>query len=287
MMEKLVKYKRRDNILRREFSIKIIINSDKYAPPMNLKKKSPLLLLGRKGEKYIITPGQGMKEIGGLGVADTDRLLGTRNGDIVNIAGKEFIAMEAALTDLVECLKRGAQIIMPKDSAQIVMGCSIGPGNHVLEVGTGSGALTIVLAHFVGEGGKVVSYESNPKHAKLARNNISIAGMCNIVEMRETDAANCHDIDAFDAVVMDMPEPWQILDNMTKALKVGGCICAYLPTMNQVEATVRAMREKGYTETHVQENLQRELVVGEGGTRPSFEMLGHTGYLCFGRKVRG
>jgi tRNA (adenine57-N1/adenine58-N1)-methyltransferase len=254
---------------------------------MNREKKRPLLLSGRKGEKFIITPGEGMKEIGGLGVADTDRLLITGNGDIVSIAGKEFIVMEASLTDLLGCLKRGAQIIMPKDSAQIVMGCSIGPGKHVLEVGTGSAALTIALAHFVGEGGKVVSYESNPKHAKQARSNISIAGMSNIVEMRETDAANCQDVDAFDAVVMDMPEPWQILENVTMALKIGGYICAYLPTMNQVETAIKAMREKGYAETHVQENLQRELVVGTGGTRPSFEMLGHTGYLCFGRKVTG
>lgn len=272
---------------RNEISINIIINSHVYAVPMNMEKKTILLLFGRKGEKFIITPGEGMKEIGGLGVVDTNRLLETRSGEVIDIAGKEFRVMNAALTDLQECLKRGAQIIMPKDSAQIVMGCSIGPGMRVLEVGTGSGALTIALAHFVGDEGKIVSYESNPKHAKHARSNISIAGKSNIVEMRETDAANCNENDAFDAVVMDMPEPLLIMDNVTKALKVGGYICAYLPTMNQVETTIKAMREKGYAETHVQENLQRELVVGTGGTRPSFEMLGHTGYLCFGRKVRG
>jgi tRNA (adenine57-N1/adenine58-N1)-methyltransferase len=157
----------------------------------------------------------------------------------------------------------------------------------VLEVGTGSAALTLALAYFVGMNGRVITYESNPKHAKNAMSNISLSGMSAWVEMRETDAANCNDTDIFDAVVMDMPEPWQILDIVTGALKVGGYICAYLPTMNQVETTIKAMREKGYAETHVQENLQRELVVGIGGTRPSFDMLGHTGYLCFGRKVRG
>jgi tRNA (adenine57-N1/adenine58-N1)-methyltransferase len=183
-------------------------------------------------------------------------------------------------------LKRGAQIILSKDIAQIVMGCGIGPGKRVLEVGTGSASLTIALAHFVGPEGKVVTYEMNPKHAKNAWSNIQISGMEEIVEMREADAATCDDRSIYDAVIMDMPEPWGILEPMTLALKAGGYICAYIPTMNQAESVINAMRDRGYADTHALENIQREIVVGSGGTRPSFEMLGHTGYLCFGRKVK-
>jgi tRNA (adenine57-N1/adenine58-N1)-methyltransferase len=152
-------------------------------------------------------------------------------------------------------------------------------------VGTGSAHLTVVLAHAVGPEGSVVSYEMNPKHAKIAASNLKLAGMEDIVEMREEDASACTDESAYNAITMDMPEPWAILGVMTRALKVGGYICAYIPTMNQAETVMRAMRESGYIDTHVMENIQREIVVGSGGTRPSFEMLGHTGYLCFGRKV--
>ncbi|MDO9538091.1 MAG: tRNA (adenine-N1)-methyltransferase [Thermoplasmata archaeon] len=247
--------------------------------------KKSLMLSSRDGKKFIVRTGEGMKEIAGLGVVDTGRLLEVLPSSTVSIAGKEFFLTEATLPDLLASIKRGPQIIMAKDCAQIVMGCGIGPGKHVLEVGTGSASLTIALAYFVGADGHIVTYEVNPKHAELAKRNIILAGMNDIVEMRESDAATCSEENEYHAIVMDMPEPWKILETMTRALKVGGYACAYLPTMNQVETTITKMREMGYAETHVLENIQREIVVGPGGTRPSFEMLGHTGYLCFGRKI--
>ncbi len=250
---------------------------------MNKGKKTLLTLIDEKGKKHIIKSRQGMKQIGGLGVVNTDTLDASCGS--VTIAGKEFMIMEASLPDILAGIKRGPQWIMPKDSAQILFNCSIGPGNKVLEVGTGTGALTIVMAHCVGLEGKIITYEINEKHSKIAENNIKLAGMNDIVEMRLADGGTCTDKDEYDAVTIDMPEPWTILGTLTGALKPGGYLCAYLPTMNQVEKTIKAMREAGYIETHVLENIQRELVVGKGGTRPSFEMLGHTGYLCFGRKA--
>ncbi len=245
-----------------------------------------LLLRSADGRKYIVRTCHGMKDIPGLGVVDTSRLQDALPECRITIAGKEFFLAEASAMDLLEGLKRGAQIITSKDIAQIVLGCNIGPGRKVLEVGTGSAHLTVALAHFVGPSGRVVSYESNPKHAKLAWSNICTAGMDQIVEMRESDAGTCTDESEYDAAIADMPDPWTILEILTKALKPGGHICAYLPTMNQAETVTKAMRVLGYADTHVMENIQREIVVGSGGTRPSFEMLGHTGYLCFGRKAK-
>lgn len=250
---------------------------------MNGPGKKPLTLIDEGGQKYLIRTGEGMKQIARLGVVNTDNL--AQAEDSVTIAGKEFIVMKTTLPDIMVSIRRGPQWIMPKDAVQIIYNCSMGPGSRVLEIGTGSGALTIVMAHCVGQSGKIITYEMNEKHARIAENNIKLAGMDNIVEMRLADGGTCTDEDEYDAVTMDMPEPWTILNSVTRALKTGGYLCAYLPTMNQVETVIRAMRNAGYIETHVLENLQRELVVGKGGTRPSFDMLGHTGYLCFGRKV--
>ncbi len=250
---------------------------------MSDSNKKALTLIDEKGKKYIVKTGNGMKQIGGLGVVNTDNLAQAETS--TTIAGKNYLIMEPSLTDILATIKRGPQWIMLKDSAQIVFNCNIGPGKKVLEIGTGTGALTIVMAHSVGQSGKIVSYEMVEKHSKIAENNIKLAGMDEIVEMRLADGGTCTDKNEYDAVTMDMPEPWNILEQITETLKPGGYLCAYLPTMNQVEKTIKAMRDAGYIETHVLENIQRELVVGKGGTRPSFDMLGHTGYLCFGRKV--
>ena len=250
---------------------------------MSTEKNELFILIDEKGKKYLIKSGAGMKQIGGLGVVNTDTL--DPSSGSITIAGKKFAIMEASLPDIMTCIKRGPQWIMPKDSAQIIFNCSIGPGKKVLEVGTGTGALTIVMAHAVGPEGIISTYEIVENHFKIAQGNIKLAGMDKIVEMHLENGGNCKHDEEYDAVTIDMPEPWTILDAVTGALKSGGYLCAYLPTMNQVEKVINAMREAGYIETHVLENIQRELVVGKGGTRPSFEMLGHTGYLCFGRKV--
>jgi tRNA (adenine57-N1/adenine58-N1)-methyltransferase len=244
-----------------------------------------LVLIGQDGKRHILSPGRGVREVPGIGVVDTDRLGRTSVPSKADVAGREYLLAEATLPDILACLRRGAQIITAKDAAQIVLGLGIGPGSRVLEVGTGSAHLTVVLAHFVGPAGKVVTFESNPKHARLAAGNIRMAAMDDVVELREADAGTCGDESAYDAAVTDMPDPWSILAQTTRALVTGGRMCAYVPTMNQAETVMKAMRGAGYAETHVLENIQREIVVGPGGTRPNFEMLGHTGYLCFGRKT--
>lgn len=248
-------------------------------------RRRTLVLIAESGKRFIFRPGEGMREVPGLGVVDTTRLGEAAVPSRVDIAGMVYLLAPAALTDILACLKRGAQIITAKDAAQIVLGCGIGPGNRVLEVGTGSAHLTVILAHSVGPSGKVVTYESNPKHARIAAANIRMAGMDDAVELREADAATCEDSEAYDAAVTDMPEPWVVIGMVTKALRTGGIWCAYVPTMNQAESAVKAMRVSGYADVHALETIQREIVVGPGGTRPGFEMLGHTGYLCFGRKV--
>lgn len=262
----------------------ILIKGRGYAAAMEEGRRL-LVLIADDGRRFIFRPGGGMKDIAGLGVVDTSRLGEVPEPSMVDVAGREYFLTGAALHDILACLKRGAQIITAKDAAHILVGCGIGPGSRVLEVGTGSAHLTAVLAYYVGDEGRVVTYEFNPKHARIAAANIRLAAMDDVVELREADACTCTEESAYDAVVTDMPDPWAILAQTTRALRMGGHMCAYVPTMNQAEAIIKAMREIGYVGTHALENIQREIVVGPGGTRPDFEMLGHTGYLCFGRKV--
>ena len=65
----------------------------------------------------------------------------------------------------------------------------------------------------------------------------------------------------------------------------GGRFVSYSPTVGQVERTHAALREAAFSDVRTFETLERELVVGRQGTRPSFEMLGHTGYITAARKL--
>ncbi len=247
------------------------------------KTGGPILLVNKKMEKFLVQPDQGMQKYSRLGVIDTSKLYGIKMGSTVEFAGEPYICLTPSITDIIEVSKRGAQIIMQKDGAEIIMGCGLSPGSKILEIGTGSGHLTMMMAWVIGPTGHITSYEINERSAKLARSNVANASLSNTVDILAEDGLKCDDKDMHDVAVIDNPEPWRFLDMVEDALKVGGFFCAYVPSMNQVETTVKELRGRNFIDIRAQETLLRNLVVGEKGTRPDFQMLGHTGYLCFGR----
>ena len=242
-----------------------------------------ILLINRKMEKFLVRPDQGMQKYSRLGIIDTSKLADITIGDTVEFSGEPYICLRPSIADIIEVSKRGAQIIMQKDGAEIIMGCGISPGSNILEIGTGSGHLTMMMAWAIGPTGHITSYEINEKAAKLAKGNIVNAGFSDTVDILARDALSCDDSDMYDVAVIDNPEPWRFLDMVEGALKPGGFFCAYVPSMNQIEMTVKDLRETNFSDIRAQETILRNLVVGEKGTRPDFQMLGHTGYLCFGR----
>jgi tRNA (adenine57-N1/adenine58-N1)-methyltransferase len=176
--------------------------------------------------------------------------------------------------------------VTAKDAFPLLYLAGVGPGATVAEAGTGSGALTIVLAHSVGPTGQVISYDRREDFLEAARANVRRAGLDHRVSFRLRDvAADGLDVTNLSSVILDLPEPWAVLASARSALAIGGYVATYTPTYNQLERTVRALREFGFDEVRALELLERGLHVGEGGTRPEFEMLGHTGFLAAGRRV--
>ncbi|MCL2143424.1 MAG: methyltransferase domain-containing protein, partial [Methanomassiliicoccaceae archaeon] len=154
----------------------------------------------------------------------------------------------------------------------------------VLEVGAGSGALTTALIRAVAPHGIVHTIEIREDHAARARKNIERSGLGKYWRCHTGDARNSVVEVIADALITDIPDPWAAFDNLAKNLRPGGRICSYVPNMNQAESAVNALREKGFFNVRAAELLERGLEVHPGGVRPSFEMLGHTGYLVLGRK---
>lgn len=229
---------------------------------------------------------RGPQPVGQEGVIDLTDQLGRAPGAEVRWSGAAYRLLRPSLADLLGAVRRGAQIVTAKDAVHLTYLAGIGPGAHVVEAGSGSGALTIVLAHAVGPSGHVTSYDRRKEFLANARSNVERAGLADRVTFRERDVVTEGvDVREVGSVVLDLPEPWEVLGSAREALRAGGYVATYSPTYNQLERTVRALREHRFDEVRALELLERGLHVGEGGTRPDFEMLGHTGFLAAGRKV--
>jgi len=246
-----------------------------------------IILLAEDGRKFAVLVEPGARRVEGLGVVDPSGLAGAAIGGRTTVGNRRFLVLRPSFLDRIDTLDRKAQIILPKDSAHILMECDIFAGKRVVEGGAGSGAMTTALAWAVRPGGKVVTYDVRADYLRQARHNIERAGLADFVEFREADISAPGAIAErdVDAVVLDIPEPWRAADNAWEALRPCGFFACYTPTVNQVEQTLLALRERRFIGIRAIEVLQREMIVVEKGIRPSFEMLGHSGYLTFARKV--
>jgi tRNA (adenine57-N1/adenine58-N1)-methyltransferase len=217
-----------------------------------------------------------------------DDLLGRPEGSIVmSSAGTAYLALRPLLSDYVMSMPRGAQVIYPKDAAQIVAMGDVHPGARVLEAGAGSGALTCSLLRAVGEHGEVVSYEIRPEFAEVARRNVEgfLGPAPKGWTLRVGDVAECSESD-FDRIVLDLLEPWAQLPLVDRALVPGGVFVAYVATTTQLSDLVEALRERGgYTEPRAWETLVRDWHADGLAVRPDHRMIGHTAFLISARRL--
>src|SRR4051812_17238545 len=166
------------------------------------------------------------------GALSHDALIGLPDGSVVTSSGgTAYLALRPLLSDYVLSMPRGAQVIYPKDAAQIVAMGDVFPGARVLEAGAGSGALTCSLLRAVGTAGQVVSYELRPDFAEVARRNVEafFGGPQDNWALRTGDVAECPE-KGFDRIILDMLTPWAVLDLVERALVPGGVFIGYVAT---------------------------------------------------------
>jgi tRNA (adenine57-N1/adenine58-N1)-methyltransferase len=243
-----------------------------------------VLLLEPSGRKHLVALDEKTIRIPRVGVVRADTLrkaIGRR----WSIGGRSFLVLTTSIRDRVETLQRQAQIIGPKDLPSLIWNCDLEAGDFVVEVGAGSGALTMALAQVVGPTGRVVAYDIRRDFLTVAQRNVSAAGFSDRVEFKEGDARRGISETEADALMVDIPDPWEIIGTAAGALGVCGHFASYSPNVEQVHRTVEALRSKPFVEIRSTETIEREIEVHEAGTRPAFAPLGHTGYLTFARKV--
>ncbi len=199
--------------------------------------------------------------------------------------GVEFYALKPLVRDYILKMRRRTQILYPKDMGLIVLLTGIGPGSRVVEAGTGSGAMTVVLANLVRPEGRVYSYEIREEFLKDAEANLRRAGLYDYVELKHRDITEGIEEEDVDAVVLDLAVPWLVVPHAYRSLKGGGVLASFSPTIEQVMKTVEAIREHPFVEVETVEVLMRRMNVGRNRTRPETRMIGHTGYITTARKV--
>lgn len=252
---------------------------------MVFQEGETLYLQGEDGKRYWFKFGLGMIKLGGMGTIDGNRFKDLEDGDSVEIVGKKFNVFRPGVIELIESLDRGAQIITPKDASAILMECDVHAGSRVIEVGAGSGGLTTALLNAVAPSGHVHTVELKEQNAEKALKNVKRVGLDAYWSYQIGDARTVQvEFDEADVLTTDMPDVENALDNLVPHLRNGGRICTYIPNCNQLENAVKALRERGFTDIRSMEIIRRGMDVHPGGVRPSFEMLGHTGYLTFARK---
>jgi tRNA (adenine57-N1/adenine58-N1)-methyltransferase len=235
----------------------------------------------------VLTPGKEFHTH--RGASRHDDLIGAPEGSVVHsTANTGYLALRPLLADYVLSMPRGAQVIYPKDAAQIVGFGDIGPGMRVLEAGAGSGALTCSLLRAVGDTGRVTSYERREDFADVARLNVAtfFGELPAAWSLRLGDLADHPAQETVDRVVLDMLEPWAVLPTVAAALRPGGVLIAYVATVTQLSTYVEAVRGQAlWTEPHAWETLLRPWHAEGLAVRPEHRMVAHTAFLITARRL--
>jgi len=220
------------------------------------------------------------------GILRHDDLIGQPwGGQVFTHLGKMYFLLQPSLSDVLRDLKRNTQIMYPKDIGFVLVTMGIGPGVHVVEAGTGSGALTIAMAWAVGQDGRVTSYDQRPEMQNLARKNLERLGLLERVCFKERDIAEGFDEQNVDALFLDVPNPYDYLLQARRALKPGGYFGSILPTVNQITRLLDAFYQFDYAFVDVCEIILRYYKTVSERFRPTDRMIAHTGYLAFARPM--
>jgi tRNA (adenine57-N1/adenine58-N1)-methyltransferase len=258
-----------------------------FTPPTSIAREGDLAeLVGLRHKHFIVTLQAGAKFETHRGVLLHDDLIGKPWGSqVFSHLGAPFFLLQPSLADLLVDIPRTTQILYPKDIGFILVTMGVGPGQKVLEAGTGSGSMTTALAYAVGNEGRVVSYEVRPDMQNLARKNLTRFGLASRVDFKLRDIQQGFDETDADSFFLDVPNPYDYIAQVRAALKPGGFLCCLIPTFNQVEKTLYALRQNKFAFIEVCEILLRYYKPEPTRLRPTDRMVAHTGFLVFGRRI--
>lgn len=250
----------------------------------NLAAGEIIQLVDIKDRRYSVTLDVGKEFHSHAGLIKHDDVIGKPEGRYIkSTRGGSYLVIRPTLAELILKMPRGAQVIYPKDLGPILMLADIFPGAKVFESGVGSGALSMTMLR---AGADITGYELREDFAQRAQKNVAeILGEA-ALERYDVQLRSAYDgIDetGFDRVVLDLPEPWQVIPHAAKAMRTGGVFLAYTPSVMQVSKVRETLKHNGFGMANTTEFMQRGWYVEGQAVRPDHRMVGHTGFLTTAR----
>ncbi len=263
-----------------------LVNSSRTRGP--LQENEPVVFLDRKDREYLFRLDRGRPVAIRGGKISVDEIIGHDEGSVVRSSVNEpFLVFRPSMPQLVPNLPRSAQVIYPKDIGSILVWADLFPGARVVEAGVGAGALSMALLRAVGDNGRLISYEIREDFVELAQKNVArYFGPAPNWTVNIGDVAAQLQECEIDRVILDLPEPWHVIESAWKALRPGGILLSYLPTILQVKSFVDGLRtDKRFACVETTETLMRFWHVKGMSVRPQHRMVAHTGFLTSARRL--
>ena len=255
------------------------------APGSMLSEGDLVLLLDSKARRYLLTLQPGKEFHSHAGYISHDEIIGAGEGATLrSTRGATYTVLRPTLSEFILKMPRGAQVIYPKDIGPILMMADIGPGLKVLESGVGSGALSMAMLRC---GVNITGYELREEFAQRAKDNVAKFLGADALERYDVHLRDCYegiDGDDFDRVILDLPEPWNVVPHATTALRPGGLILSYSPSIVQVMQFRDALDKAGFILQESLEVLNRGWYLEGAAVRPDHRMVAHTGFLTTARR---
>lgn len=257
-------------------------------PKLPFHEGEPVIFLDKKQRVYydVLRPGKSTNIRGDL--LPHEAIIGRTEGFLLRSQREiPFWVFRPTLNDHVVNMPRGATVIYPKDLGTILQYADIYPGAKAVEAGFGSGALATALLRAVGPTGQVISYEVRRDFIENARRNLfNFAGEIPNHLIRETNIYERFEDDDVDRLILDLPEPWRVVELAAPHLRPGALVCSYSPTVLQFKSFCEALRRaRCFTAVLTLETILRRWHVETMSVRPELRMIGHTGFLTLARKV--
>lgn len=240
--------------------------------------------IDNKDRRYQVALTHGGQFHSHSGYLDHDEVIGRPEGSrFTTTRGQRLRVIRPTLAEYILKMPRGAQVVYPKDIGPILMLADLAPGQRVLESGVGSGALSSGMLRV---GVDIVGYELREDFANRARNNVTEFLGDGVLDRYRVEIRDCYEgIDEvdLDRIVLDLPEPWRVVRHAEQALRPGGILVAYTPSVTQMALLRETLATSEFFGAETIEVLHRGWYVDGQALRPDHRMVAHTGFLTHAR----